>query len=66
MSYIKELSTEYLEGRVEILKYSIKITTTLNRQIVLEQELDSILEELESRYIRFGKRIRSWTDIKII
>lgn len=59
MSYIKELSTEYLEGRVEILKYSIKITTTLNTQIVLEQELDSILEELESRYIRFGKRIRS-------
>ena len=51
MSYIKELSTEYLEGRVEILKYSIKITTTLNRQIVLEQELDSILEELESREI---------------
>ena len=51
MSYIKELSTEYLEGRVEILKYSIKITTTLNMQIVLEQELDSILEELESREI---------------
>lgn len=51
MSYIKELSTEYLEGRVEVLKYSIKITTTLNRQIVLEQELDSILEELESREI---------------
>ena len=59
MSYIKELSTEYLEGRVEILKYSIKITTTLNMQIVLEQELDSILEELESRRNRFGKRIRS-------
>ena len=59
MSYITGLSTEYLEGRVEILKYSIKITTTLNTQIVLEQELDSILEELESRYIRFGKRIRS-------
>ena len=59
MSYIKELSTEYLEGRVEILKYSIKITTTLNRQIVLEQELDSILEELESRRNRFGRRIRS-------
>ena len=59
MSYIKELSTEYLEGRVEILKYSIKITTTLNMQIVLEQELDSILEELESRRNRFGRRIRS-------
>ena len=57
MNYIKELSTEYLEGRVEILKYSIKITTTLNRQIVLEQELDSILEELESRRNRFGRRI---------
>ena len=51
MSYIKELSTEYLEGRVEILKYSIKITTTLGTKIVLEQELDSILEELESREI---------------
>ena len=59
MNYIKELSTEYLEGRVEILKYSIKITTTLNRQIFLEQELDSILEELESRRNRFGRRIRS-------
>ena len=51
MSYIKELSTEYLEGRVEVLKYSIRITTTLNMQIVLEQELDSILEELESREV---------------
>ena len=53
MSYITGLSTEYLEGRVEILKYSIRITTALNTQIVLEQELDSILEELESREVEW-------------
>lgn len=38
---------KYLEGRVEVLKYSIKTTTSLSTQITLEQELESILEKLK-------------------
>ena len=46
--FLNELKTrKYLEGRAELLKYSIKITTTLGNKITLEQELESILEKLK-------------------
>lgn len=46
--FLNKLKTrKYLEGRVEVLKYSIKTTTSLSTQITLEQELESILEKLK-------------------
>ena len=38
---------KYLEGRVKVLRNSIKDTTTINTQIVLEQQLESTLKKLK-------------------
>lgn len=36
-----------LEQRIEVLKYSIKITTSLITKIHLEEELNQLLKQLE-------------------
>jgi len=41
---MNEISKKYIKLRIEVLKYAIKITTSLCTQITLESELEKLIE----------------------